>query len=182
LFVSAAIDRPHRRRKMSPFALRIVPVPFLLIGAIFAAPQPASRAAGAAESGKLEVDDKSIQLVSLLDDQGQFTNLPSANTNTGWSLRPGRYRLYMIELKGGYRSLPDDEWITVPAGRSVRLEIGLPLTPSVKVCRRGSELRLDCELFDTSGRKYTGAQNACEPGFAVFLNDEEIGRGKFRYG
>ena len=59
------------------------------------------------------------------------------------------------------------------------------LTPHVTVKRVDRYLKLDCQLLDGDGQKYSGNlidRYAHPPQFAVYQGDRQIGSGTFAYG
>ena len=56
------------------------------------------------------------------------------------------------------------------------------LTPSVSVKRVGRFLKLDYQLLDANGRKYTVDARSSQPQFTIYQGDQKIGSGSFEYG
>jgi hypothetical protein len=73
-----------------------------------------------------------------------------------------------------------------PARSQPSQRIGdVKLTPCVTVKRVDRFLKLDCQLLDANGQKYTGNlidRYAHPPQFVVYQGDRQIGSGAFAYG
>ncbi len=159
---------------------RIVVVLWLLIHAVAVAQQP--------RYGKLQIKGSFLERLVLNDENHQPYDFPAPGAVV--SVPVGRYRIAMVELKGGYSSIfiRNKDWFTIDPEEPHCVKLGAPLTPSLKVERQSSVLKLDYQLLDAEGHNYVGRQyvggqgNNPPPEFTVYLNDEAIGSGTFQYG
>jgi hypothetical protein len=170
-------------------AVWIVPVAMGLVAAAVThgaePPRPAS-----AGNGTLEIAGKGIEKLVLSGPRaGQEQNLDRPGPSV--SLPAGQYSVKQIVLQGSFEGLrpvrpgsfPDIVQFTIAPGQSYRLKIGTPLTSTVTVKRRGSVLRLDYEMVDAGGWKYSprgGRQDP--PRVNIYQGDELVGSGSFKYG
>ena len=132
---------------------------------------------------QLKIEGKFVKMLTLVDEKGGQKTLK--NPGPSVSLPAGKYRLQQIELEGGY-SCPvlstQDGWFRLTPGKPHQLKVGAALTPKVKATRQGRILKLDFEMLDGDGRRYTGSDRANPPQFTVSKDGREIGSGSFEYG
>ncbi len=133
----------------------------------------------------IQVTGQAIESITLVAEEGngrQIT-LPGGRSR----LPPGRYRLQMIQLKGGYYAmmLGDEEWFTLSPGKPHVLRAGAPLTAHVAAVRQGRLLELNYELRDPAGRSYSPLRSDLRPSppeFTILRDGQTIHSGAFQYG
>jgi hypothetical protein len=143
--------------------------------------------AGACE---LIIEGSRIESLTLESQDGHIRHI--ANPGRRLSLPAGKYCIRQVNLKRGYlfigSSAPEPDWFTLAPETPHQLKVGAPLTPSVKVARRGRFLMLDYQLLDAGGRAYRGGasvnrpRSISRPRFTVYRGEREIGSGSFEYG
>lgn len=135
---------------------------------------------------RLQIEGRGIERLVLADEREQLTKI--ARPGDSVSLPAGKYRVREVELAGGFRCYEfgggADDWIQVTADQSPLLKAGAPLTPQVRVKRRGRLLTLDYDLVDAKGRNYVQrrVENTPPPKFAVSKDGQALGAGSFEYG
>ncbi len=74
--------------------------------------------------------------------------------------------------------------ISVIQDKVTPLKLGVPLTHTVEMSRRGTELMLDYQLVGMGGERYInyGRNPRNRPTFAIYLGENKIGSGSFEYG
>jgi hypothetical protein len=147
-------------------------------------PRPAS-----AGNGTLEIAGKGVEKLVLSGPRpGQEQPLDRPGPSV--SLPAGQYSVKQIVLQGSFEGRPPERsgsfpmiyQFTIAPGQSYRLKIGTPLTSTVTVKRRGSVLRLDYEMLDAGGWKYSPRGREDPPRVNIYQGDELVGSGSFKYG
>jgi hypothetical protein len=163
-----------------------VPAVLLLL---VANPAVAQRSGDPLANCPLFLDGTGIKQVSLEADHGSGCTL--LGTNPVAMLRPGRYRVHIIILKGDYTYAAPREggqWFTLVAETPYHLRAGGPLVPQVQVERLGRTLRMEYQgMADAAGRLYHGKNAASlardhPTHFTVHRDGREIAAGTLRYG
>ena len=134
---------------------------------------------------QLRIEGRAIERLVLADESQETTEL--ARPAESVPLPAGRYFVREVELTNGFRCYAwiggEEDWIQVPADPTPVVKVGAPLTPKVSVQRAGRLLKLDYELVDAAGRRYTPKDDAAAPPqFTILKNGQTIGSGSFEYG
>ncbi len=139
--------------------------------------------------GRLKLEGKSFKRIILTEgrERGSATAIIDSPGST--VLVPARtYSKQRIFLDGKeiYAFLYADSQteISVAQDKVTPLKLGPPLNHTVEISRRGSELLLDYQIVGLSGEKYVhlGRSSASRPEFAIYLGQDKITSGSFRYG
>ena len=156
----------------------------ILLAILGAGPATAERPTKESGSCELFLDGTGIKDLLLQDDKGRGLRVDVSGAVA--HLPPGRYRVLMLVLDGGYTSeVPRtaDDWFTLAPEEPYHLQAGMPLRPRIHVARRGGSLKMNYEgLVDAGGRKYVTKDRKQRPHFAVYQDGHEIGSGDFEYG
>ena len=168
-------------------ALILLPLAAVLCAADSSADQQANHGAtGEAEQGRLRIEGRGIDRLTLHNEAGQATEITRPGESV--SLPVGKYRIWEVELTGGFHCYafatnPGDSF-QVAADQVPMLQVGAPLTPQIRVQRAGRLLTLDYDLVDARGRRYLqrGAGRNDPPKFTVYKEGQAIGSGSFEYG
>lgn len=136
------------------------------------------------QNGQLKIKGYGIVQLVLVDKDNQRHEFKSPGEVI--SLPPGEYRPEIVSLQGGFScgtySFADDKCFKIEPGRTAELNMGAPLTPAIKVTRKGKILTLGYELRGIGGGEYTDAGRENAPGFVVYKGDKQVGSGKFEFG
>ena len=112
--------------------------------------------------GQLRIEGRAIERLVLADESQATTEFPRPGASV--PLPAGRYFVHEVELTNGFRCYAwiggEEDWIQVPADPTPVVKVGAPLTPKVSVQRAGRLLKLDYELVDAAGRRYTPKDDA----------------------
>ena len=148
-------------------------------------PRAATRNGSETSAGRLTVEGRAIQQLTLVDERGRATRITRPGGSV--SLPAGKYYVQLVALRGGFvcqaYAQSEDDWIHVAMGRSPVLKAGAPLTPRVRVQRTGRLLAIGYELVDAAGRNYTCSEpGGIPPKFTVRKHGQTIASGSFKYG
>jgi hypothetical protein len=139
--------------------------------------------------GEVKIQGDAIVSLQLLGTE--FTSRQFARPDKVLRLPAGRYRVQQVKLDGGYTSnarypRPDDGWFEVTPENPYELAVGAPLSPTVTARREGQYLNMKYSLVDAGGREYAKTDGVPQlrvpPRFTVYMDDQEIGSGSFKYG
>jgi hypothetical protein len=150
-----------------------------------AEPAPPAAAPGG-PTGTLEIAGKGVQRLELVDGQGQQHVLDHPGPTA--SLPAGQYNLQRIILEGGVEgpsnrsSSPAFRQFVITAGQTQRLDIGAPLTATVKATRKGGVIVFDFALVDSRGWQYSSTDRSNPPQLKIYARDRLVGSGTFEYG
>jgi hypothetical protein len=127
---------------------------------------------------------KSIENVVLVDQRGR--SVAFRRSGSSMFVMPGEYSIQEITLQGGYvaRFLSGSSMnrITLIPDKPCQFDVRLPLTSAIAVTRAGRLLKLDYQLLDGDGRKYTRNAAGALSRFTIYQGDRKIGSGSFEYG